>query len=217
MYRLCSVLALVACAHALVAQYHLDEAGPQLVAGVALPIASETVKLGPSAGIGGFYTHYRCGKRDGYWIEANARYLQTQDQAPDSATLATPVPPTLPAEANTYRFIQGEVGVYYKIRKDNYHRPREFALLVGPKLTYNLAVRNQEGAFETDSYREVRGSYLGLHLSVFYRLPAGTRYSFLISAGGDYQLAEVVSTTATPRYRYANLYLRFGYTLWNSR
>lgn len=199
------------------AQYALTEAGPLVTAGLALPVGSENVRLGLSAGVGGFFTHYRCGKRDGFWLELQARYFQVSDDQPDTATLAFPTPPAPGAAALNYSFVQLDGGIYYKIRIPNYHRPRELALLVGPKFSYRLLAQADGETFESDTYREVKRGYIGAHLSVFYRLPAGKRYSYFVGAGGEYFFGDAVTTSADPRLRYAHLFVRFGYVLWNTR
>lgn len=199
------------------AQYALTESGGLLSAGVALPVGSNNVKLGPSVGAGAFFTKFRCGKRDGFWLEGLVRYLQTQDEAPDTATLAFSAPPTPDAAALTYSFLQLDLGAYYKIRFQNYHQRKELAFLIGPKLSYRLTANAEGNTFESDAYRTVHKGYLGVHVSAIYRLPAGNRYSLFLGGGGEYFFGNAVSTTSDPKFRYANLFLRVGYVFWNTR
>lgn len=197
------------------AQYALTEAGVRLAVGPALPQGANRLGVGPAATLAGFYTHYVCGKSYGYWLEGGLRYTGGSE--------AEGAEPSLLALGNTqqvsYSFVHAEGGAYLKLRKNNYHRKKELALLVGPKLQLRALSRatpaDSTGAsYASDGYRSVASIGVAAHLAVTYRMPLGKR-SLIIHPGVEYSFLNWASASGAA-YRNIYVFVGAGLVLWSS-
>lgn len=206
------------------AQYHLTEVGARLGGGVNFAYGTDALQpIQYGANLAGFYSHWVCGANWGYHVEAGFRLASFTESETGGVTLYQAGPSSFLTD---YRFWLFELGGYFKIRKNNYHRDKEWALLIGPKLGFVLAGQARPEstgtweAFESDTYREVLSVQPGIHLSVQWRLPRGNRYSFFIWPGVEWYPGANASTRNTnpaQNLRYLYGFISVGTTLWNSR
>ncbi len=154
------------------AQFALSEGGVRVALGVIAPLEAPRAQVGPSISLGGFYTHYLCGKRSGYWLEGalvQHFFNERGGTAPSLVSAAATGP-------NQYTLLNLQLAALYKFRPVNYHRAREWAFLIGPKLDLALTPRVATGSegfglLADSATRQVRTGWLGLHTSVIYRRP----------------------------------------------
>jgi len=208
------------------AQYALTETGARLSVGVITPYGAERWQVGPSLALGGFLTHYLCGKKSGYWFEASLQQHFFIERAGTSPSLLR----ASATSENQYTLLNFQLAALYKFRPVNYHRPREWAFLFGPKLDLSLNPRvaaGNEGYINlSDSTdRSVRFGWLGVHLGTVYRRPMlgqrrpgskPTSNSLLFFAGLDwYPIA--LAERGPARLQALVITVGIGATIWDNR
>lgn len=204
------------------AQYAFTEGGIHLRGGAILPYGSPRWQAGPSLAIGGFYTHYFCGKRSGYWLEASLQQHFFQETASTSPSILRD---GATAE-NQFSLLNLQVAALYKFRAVNYHRPREWALLIGPKLDLAFNSRAAAGAegytaLSDSSTRTVQLLWLGAHAAILRRWPIGgkgknAKRSILAMAGVDYYPL-ALAERGPVRLQAVVLTFGVGLTVWDNR
>ena len=200
------------------AQYHLDEIGFRAGGGANISLPSNSYGLGLGLNANAYYSHYVCGKRWGYHFDAGTTILQADYVRPEINTVPVHI-----------RFWDGgiNVGAYLKIRKNNYHRPKETCFMFGPKIHVSSYLRNVKIDASTDySNRPSIGIYPGLHASAWVRLAMNKKAFWYIIPGveyypninaGSYRRSGVVPPSDIERYNPFYVFINFGMTFWNNR
>ena len=222
MIRILLILILAVAWKPAAAQYHLFEAGAQIGTGVPVSLSSASgVSAGLPIEVHGFLSHYRCGKRDGFHVEAGYKYSRLSEEK------LTRAGQTLLSAAdfggNTYHFHQADLGLYYKIRRKKYHRPREGAFLIGASanlvLFSHFGNETQTGTYSSDSYRDLGFILPAAHFSYWYRIQFDRKLkkklSLFIRPGINGYLQPLVTT---PDKKVLHLYpfIRVAFTFWNN-
>ncbi|MCS7074707.1 MAG: hypothetical protein NZ108_09595 [Bacteroidia bacterium] len=222
MIRLLGVFLWFALGSPIYAQYHLFEAGTQLGTGFPVSlIAADGVSAGLPVEVHSFLSHYRCGKRDGFHVEAGYKYSRLSEEQ------FTRSQPTLLSASDfggtQYHFHQADFGLYYKIRRKKYHRPKEGAFLIGASanlLIYShYANLNFSGNYASDFYRQVGFILPAAHVSYWYRIQferkLKKKLSLFIRPGLNAYVQPMVST---PEKKVLLVYpfLRVAFTFWNN-
>lgn len=190
-YRLRGVVLVIAslCATSVHAQTSISEAGVRVHGGLHFPSVA-SYNIGYRAGAAGFFTHFFCGKRYGYWLETGL-------QAGTFSIAGTP--------RIDFLLTQLDLGAYLKLRAHRSNRKKEWALLVGPKVAPLLV----QASNTLDPDRRV-GFVLALHTSVCYKAPMGKRSSLAIHPGLEW------NSNLSPPLRpidLTNLYVFLGASL----
>jgi len=204
------------------AQFHFNEQGLLLGGGTNVPVGSNNLKPMYSYNCDYFFTHYRCGKRDGFHIEAGFRGYQLSEGANGTDTsLRAFYGPGAGQPNASYYFFMLQAGVYYKIRRANYNDERETAFLVGPKVNFRFfsKVRPEGGEseiFRSNGYRRVNDVIPGLYAGMLFRLPLGNKQSWFINPGLEYYFVPTASTDFISFFS-LNAKLSIGFTFWNNK
>jgi len=199
------------------AQYHLDEVGMQLGGGTNLPIGAE--QLTPSYGYNtcAYYTRYRCGKKDGFLLEAGARGFALNEKATPNSFFQ----PDNNQKMN-YHFIYLFLGAHYKFRFKDYHQDNEWAFLIGSKADFRFtSLHSSENnkkiqRYNSDEYRKIYGFLPGISLSAWIRKSYAPRKSFFIRPGIDYFFKNTVTTKTNLNFENFHLFLNIGLIFWNN-
>jgi hypothetical protein len=193
------------------AQYHLNEMGVRLGGGSNLPLGQNGLSPSYAYGAHAYFTHYRCGKRDGFWAEVGLRGCNLQERPTDTPNLFSPEGgPDL-----DLHLLYFDAGLFYKFRKHNYHNARETAFLLGPRLNLRVLGRAQFGdrndSFYRNDYRQVAIALPGIHLGVILRRPLGKKgKSLFLYPGLDYYIGNAASAEGlTLQHFYPSLNLAF--------
>lgn len=195
------------------AQYTLDELGVAGGGGLALFSNEVGPAVGPGFNANVFYSHYLCGKAYGFHLQAGAvGFLPSYSDANELVA-------GLPAEKLSMTLMNLEVGAFAMIRPRDFHRPRETALFIGPKVMVPFMGRYTAGE-ESGALRDiakVSPVQVGAHLSLQIRRPAPEKKSWFIEPGIDYYFIQ--SFNADPAGDFSNLYfsLNFGFAFWDKR
>jgi hypothetical protein len=192
------------------AQYSLSETGLMLGGGAGILSGGETT-LGPSLHMGGFFSHYTCGKRYGFHFAGGAGL--DLNRSGNSNSSGSSVLDQNAALSIGYLYL----GAYGKIRPHTYHRPKEICFLVGPQLEVPLLTR-----YATDSLSgslkeagaDVPTLLPAIHVSAQFRRPMGDELSFFIEPGVDAQLSPLYSTSGGAR-SCMRVTLALGVSFWN--
>lgn len=198
-------------------QYTLDEIGFNLGGGYGSYLNNVTPLHGPAARLSGFYSHYFCGKAFGIQAQAGVQGLfPSSSQGP----LLFPVTPE--GSNLSLRRIQAELGFFFKLRPHDYHRRKEWALIVGPVLplpisttfTFDGPTSTRSGNW--DLLEPIKAAPFPLvHLSFQLRRPLDKK-SWFIQPGVEFSPAVVFETAATS-FRSFNAFITFGYAFWEKR
>jgi hypothetical protein len=133
-YWLIIMVAVIMQAHYLHGQYALGEYGIRAGLGLAPSLSQANVFPVVCYSSHFFYSYYFCGKNYGYEVEGgiHGADFKSAKASPNWSGRAN--------EALAYhlRLLYGDIGVLAKLRKNNYHRHQEWALLAGLKLKTRL-------------------------------------------------------------------------------
>ncbi len=201
-------------------QYHLSEFGAQLGAGLAVPLGAEyapsadgnaTADPGFGQHVGGYFSHWVCGKTYGYQFSLGYR-------GQSSVSAGSPGGFTNGQSFGTtayYGFVTA--GAYFKWRPKKFHREKEWNLLLGPKL--NVLVVDSEdrssivfGPLEPD-YNRIQPA---LHGSVWFRFPWSNRRSWFIAPGVDYLPLSIGTTGSGVGFSTVYPHVTFAMTFYNN-
>ena len=196
------------------AQYTLDEIGVNLGGGYALYDNSAGSLGGPAFNANAFYGHYFCGKAYGIHATAglNGYLPSTSDGTP---FLSDPA-----AGQSSLMFLAADFGFYFKAKLRDYHRPREVALLIGPKANLPFLTRfNSENGDGALRFRAENVSALtaGIHVSLQFRRPAPEKKSWFIQPGAEYYVLPAFRSIVAGDVTHFYFFLNFGYAFWDKR
>lgn len=200
--------------HAAFAQYELDEMTVHAGGGANTVLHISQAGYGPAVNAAFDFTHYPCGKA--FAIQGIAGVVLGQTQwAQGDALLGVPN-----AGKSTLRWAVGEIGASLKVRVHEYHRPREVALVVGPRLWVPIisGIETEQGKGSLDGTQaQMRPFQVGGNFGLQFRRPAPDKKSWFFEPGifwspMPFLLGNLESRT-TPLY----LYLNFGFAFWDER
>lgn len=204
------------------AQYHLSELGLRAGPGINLPIWHENLVPFYAVNAAGFFSRYRCGKRDGWHVEAGYRafgILQKEEYAPNFIHEETP-------HKAQYHFGYLDFGACYKLRLHKHHKRKETAYLVGPRLnlrTFTVA-RTADGrtlSLSNDGHRALPFLQPGVHAGVWHRFPAGKKTALFVAWGAEYYVLSAASTDKNifgqgVNFTSLHLFLNVGVSFWKN-
>lgn len=199
------------------AQYHLDEIGMQLGGGTNIPMGAEQLSPYYAYNACAFYTRYRCGKKDGFLLEAGARGFSVLENSTNNSFLQ----PDNNQKMN-FHFIYLFLGAHYKFRFKDFHRDNELAILIGTKGDFRFTSLHQSTnnpklqRYNSDNYRTVYGFLPAISVSAWIRKSYKPRKSFFIRPGIDYFLKPTVQTTNNLSFENLHLFLNIGIIFWNN-
>ncbi|GIV42995.1 MAG: hypothetical protein KatS3mg035_0118 [Bacteroidia bacterium] len=199
------------------AQYHLDEIGMQLGAGTNLPIGADQLSPYYAYNACGFYTRYRCGKKDGFLLEGGTRGFSVLEKPTNNSFLQ----PDNNQKMN-FHFIYLFLGAHYKFRFKDFHRDNEWAFLIGTKADFRFTSLHQSDLnkklqrYNSDNYRTIYGFLPGISISAWIRKSYAPKKSFFIRPGIDYFLKNTVSTQSNLRFENLHLFINLGFIFWNN-
>ena len=195
-------------------QYNLEEMGVEAGPGVALLHNASQNATGLGANANVFYSHYACGKGYGFHITAGA--TGTFPSTTKGELLLDP-----PAIGKTgLQFVALDFGVLGKLRIHEYHRPKEWAVFLGPKLQVPLMAR-YNSTTSSGSLGDVTNSinhFLpGAQLSVQIRQPVNKKTSWFIHPGVEYYFLPSFRSAVAGESRLLYVFLNFGFAFWDQR
>ncbi len=199
------------------AQYHLDEVGMQLGGGSNVPVGATNLTPFYAYNACGFYTRYRCGKKDGFLLEAGARGFSILEKATPNSFFQ----PDNNQKMN-FHFIYLFLGAHYKFRFKDFHRDNELAFLIGSKADFRFTSLHQSEndkklqRLNTNEYRTIYGFLPGVSISAWIRKAYAPRKSFFIRPGFDYFLKNTATTKTNLKFENFHLFLNFGFIFWNN-
>ncbi len=199
------------------AQYHLDEIGMQLGGGTNIPLSADELSPFYAYNACGYYTRYRCGKRDGFLLEGGTRGFSILEKATANSFLK----PDNNLKMN-YHFIYLFLGAHYKFRFKDFHRDDEFAFLIGTKADFRFTSLHQSEIdkrlqrYNSDDYKKIYGFLPGISLSAWIRKSYAPRKSFFIRPGFDYYLKNTVTTKTNLYFDNFHLFINIGFIFWNN-
>jgi len=203
----------------LFAQYHLTEIGLKFGGGTHQPFGYDGVKTNVGYNADVFCTKYVCGKSYGWWLELGYRGFHVKETTVNTPSLVVP----MPIGKLGLQLSNLHLGAYFKIRKNNYHRPKETALLIGPFLRYSLFYLSNierdsvaDGFLSSDDYKTLTDFTYGPHLSVFLRRPRGNKKSWYIHFGAEYSINKAMETRTGLGFNSLYGFLNIGFQLWNN-
>jgi hypothetical protein len=203
------------------AQYHLSEFGVRTGPGVNVPIWHENLIPFYAANTGGFYSRYRCGKRDGWHAEVGYRVygvMQNREYAPNFISEETP-------HKAQYHFGYFDMGACYKLRLHKHHKRQETAYLVGPRLNVRThTVARSQGrsyALTNEGHRSLPMIQPGVHVSVWHRFPAGKKMAMFVVWGAEYYVLSAASTDknifgSSVNFTSLHFFLNLGFSFWKN-
>ena len=195
------------------AQYNLEEFGLALGPGLAVLQNTATKAIGPAGNVNAFFSHYACGK--GYGFHVNAGFAAMFPIAGEGEKLLG----NGILGQTTLQFAALDVAVLGKLRIHEYHRPREWAVFLGPRLQVPFLARCSSASFSGPLKNFTNSVYRvwpGIELSVQFRRPIGKKKSMFIHPGAAYFFLPAFNSfsgNARPLY----LFLNLGYALWDQR
>ena len=148
-------------------QYHLTEIGGSGGAGMNISTHNSKIHNGIAWSIQGFASHYICGKSFGYHGMLGYRGFVNKEEVYQLPSIVGPK--TYGTTKFVFHYL--DVGAYFKVRRHNYHRPKEACLLIGPQLNVLLAATANRQPYRTDDWRHILPVVLGVHISVPIRIP----------------------------------------------
>jgi hypothetical protein len=195
------------------AQFTLDEVGFGVGGGANL-LMGTPIQTGFGVHSQAYYSHYFCGKRTGFHAVIGFRYLGS----PFNRSFSLAAPANLETD-NSVRLGYWDIGFLGKIRRNEYHRSREAALMIGPKI--NLAtVARYSDSLSSGSFWDVdaKASFfnVGLHASVQFRRPLG-KSAWFFRPGAEYFLLPAIKQTAAGSFRNLYLFLMLEFNLFDAR
>lgn len=148
-------------------QYHLTEIGGSGGIGINVSTNNSKIHNGVAWNTQGFVSHYVCGKSFGYHGALGYRGFVNTEEVYQLPSIVGPK-----TYGNTkFAFHYVDAGFYFKVRRHNYHRPKEACLLIGPQLNVLLAATANRQPYKTDDWRRVLPVALGIHISTPIRIP----------------------------------------------
>ncbi|HHG85595.1 MAG TPA: hypothetical protein ENJ82_12680 [Bacteroidetes bacterium] len=196
------------------AQYTMDELAFGLGGGLAILPNGANALSGPGLNLNASYAHYLCGKAYGFHFTAGANTFSPATQMGE---------PFLKAQlAGKTRFLLAgaELGGFFKVRIHDYHRSREVALLIGPKINFPV-LASYHSEIDQGSLRnntdKVNPFQVGAHISLQFRRPAPEKKSWFIEPGIDYYFSPTWTNDPAGHINTAYLFLNFGYAFWDKR
>jgi len=196
------------------AQYHLTELGARAGVGPAVRFSGQNHSTGFAAQATGFYSHWVCGKGWGYQFDAGLNYADQYFQHNHGVI-----------QGSHNAFIQAtwlHLGAGLKLRPHNYHRPREWHVVLGPVLQTRLwsRVDLHDGNGGTRFSGGGEAFRFGGQASLWLRFPMGKNVSWFLAPG-----VEVLTPYRTQLEGYGDRYymafwqptFQAGFTFWNNR
>lgn len=195
------------------AQYTLDEVGIGVGGGSNMLLGQPT-QVGYGGLVQAYYSHYFCGKRTGFHTVVGFRYLGS----PFNRSFSTTDPADLET-SNSVRMGYWDIGFLGKIRRNEYHRSQEAALMVGPKINLNMFSRYTD-SLRTGSFFDVDASSaffnVGLHTSVQFRRKLG-KSSYFFRPGAEYFFLPTIRNAAAGSFQNLHLFLMLEINLWDAK
>lgn len=192
-------------------QYHLSEVGLSLGGGATVPFGFENAGLSYGLNGGGFFSHWVCGKRYGYHGVLGVRNFHA------SGRDGLEIPPETIVGRSSFSFNYLDLGFFFKVRRHEYHRWYEAALLVGPKIDVLMTGRHSSGNLagrKSDNIKLLPVAP-GIHASLWIKRKFFAQ-ALYIQPGVEYYPLNIVST---PDNAMSGLYafLNIGFTFWNTK
>ncbi len=188
------------------AQVSLTEFGVR--AGGGLHVGAPAALTGyNSLKVMGFATHFACGKPYGYHLEAGVRYSNYQVNHPLTGQ---------PSSRVSGNLITADIGTYFKLRSHKQNAKREWAFLIGPKASVTLYSQfGDQDIASPPTFSDRSTIQAALHLSAYYKLPAGKTNSIFLHPGVEYYALPFTLVAGSPA-RSLYIFFTVGYTFWNS-
>ena len=191
------IAALSLCCLPVSAQYTLDEIGINAGGGF-VHMNTPLSDIGAGANVNAFYGHYFCGKRYGIHTQAGLNYFSAGDSGFRRSQ------------------VQVEGGFFFKVKRRDYHRPKEWALIIGPKVqvpVLRTANYDQPGGTPEPDWTPVIP--VG-HISLQFRRPAPEKKSWFIQPGFEYGLLPDYTSGGLDISR-SYIFLHLGYAFFDKR
>ncbi len=186
-------------------QYTLDEIGVNVGGGLAILSSTGGNQMGPGANINAFYGHYFCGKRYGIHTQGGFNFINTR------------------TETERTRQLQFEGGFFFKVKRRDYHRPKEWAIIVGPKFQIPIATSTRYFFGSIQPVKDWTPVVPVAHVSLQFRRPAPEKKSWFIQPGfeygllPDYQLPDLQFPAGADVVSRTYFFLHFGYAFFDKR
>ncbi len=194
------------------AQYSMQEMGVSVGAGVGLFPNTQKVALGPAVSAEYFFSHYACGKAYGLHFTGgvNAAFPMDGNSGEWIDQLGT---------KSSLQVIGVDFGAYGKIRLHEYHRPKEWAVFLGPKIMVPLVAKYStdlgSGSLSSTSL-SVNRILPGIHLSMQFRR-AIKKQSWFLEPGVEYYFNPLFQSWGGGNVTQAQVFLKFSYAFWDQR
>ena len=201
-------------------QYHLSELGAQVGAGLAVPYGASfvpqengTATADPGFGqhVGGYFSHWVCGKTYGYQFSIGYRGQSSNSGgSPGGFNNGQSWGTTA-----YYGFVTA--GAYFKWRPKKFHREKEWNLLLGPKLNVLILANEDRTSIVADpiepDYNRIQPA---LHGSVWFRFPWSNRRSWFVAPGVDVLPLSIGTTGSGVGFLTVYPHLTFAMTFYNN-
>lgn len=182
------------------AQYTLNEVGAQVGTGL---VTATTDWVGPSFHAEGFWAHYFCGKA--YGIQANGGLNA------DKLYLSNADGGFIGGQRPVVNLLQATAGAYFRIRPADFHRSKEWAFLVGPRIELPLVSR-VNSAVGSQPLSDVAPVFLRVHGAFQIRRPMGDHSIFFTPA-----VSWSIASDIAPQYQRFHFQFSIAYTFWDAR
>jgi hypothetical protein len=196
------------------AQYNLEEMGFEVGPGFTMLQNASQSATGFGGNANVFYSHYACGKGYGFHITAGGTGL-----FPSTAHGENLLDLSRASKAS-FQFAGLDLGIMGKLRIHEYHRPREWAVFLGPKLLVPFltsTVSDGDAAPLKDHVHSVNHFWTGAQLSVQFRRPITKKKSLFVHPGIEYYFLPAFTSDVAGGARPIYLFLNIGYAFWDQR
>lgn len=180
------------------AQYTLDEIGFNAGAGAALYNFEGDREQGVGVNANVFYGHYFCGKAYGIHTQGGFNFISSGDDV---------------MRRSQFQF---EGGFFFKLKRHDYHRSKEWAVLIGPKFQIPIVTSTYDKVGNIEPPTEWSPVVPVAHISFQFRRPAPEKKSWFIQPGVEYGVLPDFNLY-TREYRRTYIFLHFGYAFFDKR
>ncbi len=180
------------------AQYTLDEIGFNAGPGVALYNFEGDREQGVGVNANVFYSHYFCGKSYGIHTQGGFNYINSG---------------TAGVRRSQFQF---EGGFFFKLKRHDYHRSKEWAVLIGPKFQIPTITSVVSKVGNVEPPTQWTSVVPVAHISFQFRRPAPEKKAWFIQPGVEYGILPDYKLNQR-EYRRTYIFLHFGYAFFDKR
>ena len=176
--------------------------------------SGDHIAIGPLANASIDFTHYPCGKA--WAIQGSIGIVGAKASFQEGEALSG----LLGTDRMSISMLAAELGATLKLRLHDYHRPREFAFVIGPKLWVPALLRQNSGLGAgplKDAGLDPQPLLVGGHIGLQFRRPAPDKKAWFIEPGLLWMPMPLFNTHEGHAVAPLSIYLNFGFAFWDQR